>query len=390
MLHRLASLGLLATLAALPAHAGSFVQASAQAEVEPGRYIVRVNTALSGKTAVGALANTLLASYGGKLERTYGTALQGFAVSSTELQAYALAADPRVKDVTPDTVVRLSATQASLPSWGLDRIDQRNLPLNGTYVYDNGGVPVHIYDIDTGLNANHPDFAGRIGTSYNAVPDFGLLLGGAVDCNGHGTHTAGTAMGTSYGVAKRAIIHPVRVFTCAPTTLTSFILDGIDWVTANAQKPAVANMSLGGAANVAQDDAVRAMINSGVVTAIAAGNDAANACTVSPAAVAEGLTVAASERNDASASYTNYGSCVDLYAPGTDIVSADYLTTGSSTLSGTSMAAPHVAGAAALYLARNPNATPAQVGAALLARTTPGKITRVPVATPNKLLYTQP
>lgn len=385
-LHRLL-LSLALVLPSFAAPAGVLLPAASGAVVAPSRYIVQLQAEASGKPAATAAANGLLASYGGRLIRAYGTALMGFAATMTEAQAQTLAADPAVKVVSPDTVLHFAGTQFS-PPWGLDRIDQRNLPLSQTYLYADGGSTPHVYVLDSGLAADHPDFIGRVGTGYNAVPDLGLVLGATIDCNGHGTHVAGIAVGTTHGVAKRAVIHPVRISSCAPTTLASFAIDGIDWVAANAQRPAVANYSLSSGVDVLLEQALRNLIARGVTVVVAAGNDGANACSYSPGRMAEAITVAASEINDASASYTNSGSCVDLYAPGTDIVSASNLLDLTATMSGTSMASPHVAGAAALFLAGNPGASPAQVAAALTSRSSTNRLFAVPGGTPNRLLYT--
>lgn len=385
-LHRLL-LSLALVLPSLAAPAGEFVQAAEGAVSAPSRYIVQLQAEASGKPAATAAADALLAFHGGRLIRAYGTALMGFAATMTEAQARTMAADPAVRQVSPDTVLRLAGIQYS-PPWNLDRIDQRNLPLSQTYSYDEGAATVHVYVLDSGLNADHPDFAGRVGLGYNAVPDAGLVLGATIDCNGHGTHVAGIAVGSTHGVAKRAIVHPVRISSCASTTLASLAIDGIDWVAANAQRPAVANYSLSSGVDALLEQALRSLIARGITVTVAAGNDGANACSYSPGRMPEALTVAASEINDASASYTNAGSCVDLYAPGTDVVSASNLLDLTIAMSGTSMASPHVAGAAALYLAGNPGASPAQVAAALLGRSSSNRLSAVPGGTPNRLLYT--
>ena len=371
----------------LAVQAGQFQPAAPGAKVAASRYLVQLQAQEGGKIAATAVAQTLLASYGGRLIRAYGTALMGFAANMTETQALALAVDPRVLMVSPDTVLHLAGTQYS-PPWGLDRIDQHNLPLSQTYVYDDGGTPVHVYVLDSGLAADHPDFAGRVGLGYNAVPDLGLVLGATFDCNGHGTHVAGTAVGTTHGVAKRAIVHPVRISSCAPTTLASLAIDGIDWIAANAQRPAVVNYSLSSGVDTLLEQALRGLVSRGISVTAAAGNDGGNACNYSPGRMPELITVAASEISDAAASYSNSGSCVDFYAPGTDVVSASFLLNGESTLSGTSMAAPHAAGAAAQYLAFSPNASPAQVAATLINRSSTNRLSAVPGGTPNRLLYT--
>ena len=385
-LHRL-MFSLALALPSFVAQAGEFVPAAEGAVSAPSRYIVQLQAEAGGKPAATTAADTLLAIYGGRLIRAYGTALMGFAATMTEAQAVALATDPTVKVVSPDTVLRLAGTQFS-PPWGLDRVDQRTLPLSQTYIYADGGTTAHVYVLDSGLAADHPDFVGRVGTGYNAVPDLGLVLGETIDCNGHGTHVAGTAVGATHGVAKRAIVHPVRISSCAPTTLSSLAIDGIDWVASHAQRPAVANYSLSGGVDALLEQALRNLIARGISVVAAAGNDGANACDYTPGRMPEAITVAASEISDGAASYSNFGACVDLYAPGTDVISASNLLGGTATMSGTSMSAPHVAGAAALYLAGNPGASPAQVAAALVGRSSTNSLFAVPGGTPNRLLYT--
>jgi serine protease len=275
---------------------------------------------------------------------------------------------------------------ASQPNatWGLDRIDQRNLPLNATYNYDTNAVNVDVYIIDTGIRAAHVEFGGRVTNGYTAVSDGN----GTNDCNGHGTHVAATVGGSIYGVAKSVELHPVRVLGCNGSGSTSGVIAGVNWVAANHSTPAVANMSLGGGASTALDDAVRSAIASGVTFAIAAGNSNANACNSSPARVAEALTVGSTTSTDARSSFSNFGLCLDLFAPGSSITSAWHTSnTATNTISGTSMAAPHVAGVAALYLAVNPSASPSAVHAAVVNNATPNKVTGAGSGSPNRLLY---
>jgi len=319
---------------------------------------------------------------GVRLQRVYTAALKGLAASLSDAQVSALRADPRVAYLEADQVMEASTTQNNA-TWGLDRIDRRNLPLNGTYTYTATGAGVNAYIIDTGIRTSHSDFGGRARVGYDAIG------GNGQDCNGHGTHVAGTVGGSTYGVAKGVTLYAVRVLDCSGSGSTSGVIAGVDWVTRNHVKPAVANMSLGGGASTALDTAVNNSISAGVTYAIAAGNSNRDACKYSPARVSAAITVGATTSSDVRASYSNYGSCVDLFAPGSSITSDWYTSdTATNTISGTSMATPHVAGVAALYLQGNPGASPAAVQNALVSNATAGVLSSVGRNSPNLLLFT--
>jgi subtilisin family serine protease len=321
---------------------------------------------------------------GGQVLGKYRSALKGFSVRvKSAADADRIARDPRVSFVEKEQIYTASATQTGA-TWGLDRVDQRALPLSGTFSYTGSGNGVTAYIIDTGILTSHTQFGGRASSGFDAV----TAGGSAIDCNGHGTHVAGTVGGSTYGVAKNVKLVAVRVLDCNGSGTTSGVIAGIDWVTANAKLPAVANMSLGGGASSALDAAVQRAITKGVTFAIAAGNSNLNACNYSPARVTAAITVGATTTTDSRASYSNYGSCVDLFAPGSGITSAWYTsTTATNTISGTSMATPHVAGVAALYLGANPAASPATVASAIRANATSGVVANRGTNSPNLLLF---
>lgn len=317
------------------------------------------------------------------VQQVYTAALQGLAVRLSPENLAALRQDARVAYIEADQLMSIDATQSGA-TWGLDRIDQRALPLSTTYTYTNTGSGVNAYIIDTGIRISHSEFGGRASVGYDAIGDGQ----NGNDCNGHGTHVAGTVGGLVYGVAKSVRLYAVRVLNCSGSGTNSGVIAGVDWVRQNAQKPAVANMSLGGGASSALDTAVNNAVNAGITFALAAGNSNRDACNFSPARVAAGITVGATTSTDARASYSNYGSCLDLFAPGSAITSAWISSnTSTNTISGTSMATPHVAGEAALYLQSNPAASPSVVRNALVGNATSSVVTSAGRRSPNLLLY---
>lgn len=318
-----------------------------------------------------------------KVKRTYTKIFNGLAASLNETQLCKLNARGTVAKIEVDGLA-VAMTDQSGATWGIDRIDQRALPLNQTYSYDKTGAGVRIYVVDTGVDASHTEFGGRVSAGFSA---FGRSS--ATDCNGHGTHVAGTAAGSTYGVAKEASIVAVQVLDCNGSGSISGVIAGLDFVAANGVRPAVVNMSLGGGASTALDSAVSNLISSGFQVSVAAGNSAVDACTQSPARVSAAVTVAASTISDAHASFSNFGRCVDAYAPGQNIISASAnSTSGSVAFSGTSMAAPHVAGAMALMLQQTPDATPAALAQGIVSTGTPGVIAGAPSGTANVLVFT--
>ena len=331
----------------------------------------------------GANPNAVAAIAGVSPRFVYTAALNGFSATLNAGQLNALQRQEGVSYIEQDQITTASATQSGA-TWGLDRIDQRDLPLNSTYNYTPTGAGVNAYIVDTGILTTHNEFGGRAVSGYTAISDGR----GTTDCNGHGTHVAGTVGGTTYGVAKSVKLYAVRVLDCAGSGTNSGVIAGMDWVATNHVKPAVANMSLGGGASTATDDAVNRMHNAGVTVVVAAGNENQNACNVSPARAANAITVGSTTNTDARSSFSNWGTCVDIFAPGSNITSAWYTsTTATNTISGTSMASPHTAGVVALYLQGNTTATPASVASALINNSTANKVTSAGTGSPNRLLY---
>jgi subtilisin family serine protease len=342
-----------------------------------------------GVAQPGAVANSHSKRYGADVEFVYHDALTGYSADLSASELAAVRSNPRVAYVESDQAVQALTTQSNA-TWGLDRVDQRSLPLTGTFTYTNTGAGVRAYVIDTGIRFTHSEFGGRAIDGYDAIDG-----APADDCNGHGTHVAGTAGGGTYGVAKAVTLVAVRVLNCSGSGTVSGVIKGIDWVTANhvAGQPAVANMSLGGGASSSLDTAVKNSIADGVSYAVAAGNGnpggiAQDACKYSPARVAEAMTISATDKSDKKASWANYGNCVDWFAPGVSITSVWHTSdTATTTISGTSMATPHTTGVAALYLQSNPAASPQQVRDAIYVKTTKNIVTSSRTAN-SHLLFT--
>jgi subtilisin family serine protease len=360
-------------------NSGARLQMAAPGRGIEGQYIVVLNEGADPRS-VAAVARV-------EPSHVYTAALNGFAAELNQGQLNALQHNPAVAYIEQDQVVEPTATQSSA-TWGIDRIDQRALPLSGTYTYNATASSVRAYIIDTGVRATHSQFIRSDGTSrasnvYNATGD-----GKNYDCNGHGTHVAGTTGGKTYGVAKAVLIRAVKVFTCTGGSANSTIIAGIDWTTSNHIKPAVANLSLGGGASQATDDAVNRLSNAGVYVAVAAGNDNVDACNVSPARASTVTTVASSTSSDGKSSFSNWGSCVELYAPGSSITSAWYTgDTATNTISGTSMASPHVAGVGALYKATYGDASYSTIRSWIINNATTSVISGNVSGTPNRLLF---
>jgi subtilisin family serine protease len=373
-----------AAFTATPAYAadGSILGVGTD-RVVPDSYVV----VLKSDVDADAAQKSLLSRFGGKAGQSWRAALKGFELNASEAVAKQIAGHPSVSYVQRNGIYTIQDTQPNPPSWGLDRIDQPNLPLNNSYTYPNTASNVRAYIVDTGIRITHTDFGGRAVWGHNAVDT------NNTDCHGHGTHVAGTTGGGAYGVAKGVALVAVKVLNCSGSGTTAQVVGGINFVTSDHDpgELAIANMSLGGGVDTAIDNAVTASIADGVTYAIAAGNSNANACNFSPARVPAAITLGASDINDARASFSNFGTCLDLFAPGVNITSAWATSdTATNTISGTSMASPHAAGAAALILSANPGFTPQQVRDAMVAAAVPNKITSPGTGSPNLLLQVGP
>ncbi|MET9319042.1 S8 family peptidase [Streptomyces sp. NPDC003038] len=373
---------LLAVATALPPHALTSAPSATATATAPYVVVLKDSTSRAPTRALAAEA----ADHGDQVGTVYDAVLNGFAVRTTPARAAVLAADPRVASVEPDTQFRTTDSQPQAP-WGLDRIDQRELPLDGSYTYASKAEGVTVYIVDTGINIGHQEFGGRARAGYN-----GVFLESSGDCNGHGTHVAATAGGATYGVAKGASLVAVKVADCRGRGRLSAMVGGLDWMvkdaTAAPATRAVANMSMSGRRSYALDAAVARAVAAGITFTVAAGNDDRDACAGSPSRVPEAVTVGATDAADHRAGFSNHGPCVDLSAPGVGVVSAwKGSTTAAARASGTSMAAPHAAGVAALILAGGTARTPAQVSQALVRSAVPDRITALPAGTRNLLLH---
>ncbi len=358
---------------ALSVSAPALAQEGRAGDAIPGKYIV---VAQDGRDPAA------VARWQNARDRQVLPLVNGFAATLDAAQVRALRASARVAYVEPDRVVTADVTQnmdANGDPWGLDRIDQTALPLSRTYTYTRNGAGVTAYILDTGITPGHPDFGGRAAVAFDA------LGGNGIDCHGHGTHVAGTIGGTTWGVAKGVQLRGVRVLGCTGSGSTSGIINALNWVRTNGVRPAVANMSLGGGRSTSLNTAANNLANSGVFLAVAAGNESQNACNVSPASATAAYTTAASDRTDLRASFSNFGSCVDGYAPGVSIKSA-WLANGTRTISGTSMATPHVAGVGALYKSTFGDAASSTISSWINTNSTAGVIRSNPSGTPNRLL----
>lgn len=350
-------------------------------------YLIKFNTPVTDRLLNSINFNQ---QFQGKIKFIYQHAFQGIAVQIPQNveQEFVriLKLNPTVSLIEKDQVFKSNATTQANATWGLDRSDQRNLPLNSTYNADGNAQGVPVYVVDTGVLASHQDFAGRVKAGYTAVSDGN----GTTDCNGHGTHVAGTIAGTKYGIAKSASIIPVRVLDCNGSGTTSTVIAGLDWVASQNPRNAVVNLSLGGGTSTALDDAINRVVNKDIVVVVAAGNNNADACNYSPSRVPAAITVGATTNQDQRANYSNYGKCLDVFAPGSNITSDWYSSnTATATASGTSMASPHVAGLAAILRAIYTGENVSQITNRILNKATTNKVTDSQTGSPNRLLYTR-
>jgi subtilisin family serine protease len=372
---------------AAPATTNSVLGSSEAKGIIKNQYIVILNKDVGSSNE---FAQGIAKQHGGKVLQTYDAVLKGFAIYLPDVAGTAfveaMKKNPKVVSVENDTIMKVDATTQSNPDWGLDRIDQRNLPLDSAYSYLQTGSGTTAYIVDTGILSTHQQFSGRVLSGYTAISDGN----GTSDCHGHGTHVAGTVGGSTYGVAKNVSLVPIRILGCDGSGASSNVIAGLDWILKNGKKPAVVNMSLGGEANTSLDSAVENLFNNGYVMVVAAGNSNTDACSSSPARVSKAITVAATDSTDTRASYSNYGSCVDIFAPGSQINSSWIgSNTATKVLNGTSMATPHVAGVVAEMLQSTPTATPQTISTNLLNQAS-SNVVKNPSGSPNRLLYKSP
>lgn len=372
---------------AAPATTNSVLSSSEAKGIIKNQYIVILNKDVGSSNE---FAQGIAKQHGGKVLQTYDAVLKGFAIYLPDVAGTAfveaMKKNPKVVSVENDTIMKVDATTQSNPDWGLDRIDQKNLPLDSAYSYLQTGSGTTAYIVDTGILSTHQQFSGRVLSGYTAISDGN----GTNDCHGHGTHVAGTVGGSTYGVAKNVSLVPIRILGCDGSGASSNVIAGLDWILKNGKKPAVVNMSLGGEANASLDSAVENLFNNGYVMVVAAGNSNTDACSSSPARVSKAITVAATDSTDTRASYSNYGSCVDIFAPGSQINSSWIgSNTATKVLNGTSMATPHVVGVVAEMLQSTPTATPQTISNNLLNQAS-NNVVKNPSGSPNRLLYKSP
>ncbi|MFY5897334.1 S8 family peptidase [Acinetobacter pittii] len=372
---------------AAPATTNSVLGSSEVKGIIKNQYIVILNKDVGSSNE---FAQGIAKQHGGKVLQTYDAVLKGFAIYLPDVAGTAfveaMKKNPKVVSVENDTIMKIDATTQSNPDWGLDRIDQKNLPLDSAYSYLQTGSGTTAYIVDTGILSTHQQFSGRVLSGYTAISDGN----GTNDCHGHGTHVAGTVGGSTYGVAKNVSLVPIRILGCDGSGASSNVIAGLDWILKNGKKPAVVNMSLGGDANTSLDSAVENLFNNGYVMVVAAGNSNTDACSTSPARVSKAITVAATDSTDTRASYSNYGSCVDIFAPGSQINSSWIgSNTATKVLNGTSMATPHVVGVVAEMLQSTPTATPQTISNNLLNQAS-NNVVKNPSGSPNRLLYKSP